>query len=342
MPRVEPVQPQARGGHGVEDRGLQVRVAVVARLLPAVVVAHEEDDVRAVGGPRRREPRGQQPRGTPGRAPRLPRYEVASCSWRESHRLPHYGRRIVDPTPAAARGCAARSREMRRRGTGCLGRVSYGPSSCHQPRNGRQPPTAPRRLEKCNPGADASDRRRRRGGLPSRRRPEHWLVRAGGRCRLWTCRIASPAFEAARSPSTWRWRSGGSTTRQRPRFGETAMHRPAAAALLRTADDTGAPGACRRRTPNNPSRRSLRGRGHSRRAAAGRPCRLRHRGGRTHPGLGGDDRADLPLGARVPPGRRRARHRAAGDAAAHPGRRRSTRPRSPAFPTSTPRRRWRG
>ena len=60
VPRVEPVQPQARGGHGVEDRGLQVGVPVVAGLLPAVVVAHQEDDVRAVGGPRRREHRGQR------------------------------------------------------------------------------------------------------------------------------------------------------------------------------------------------------------------------------------------------------------------------------------------
>ncbi len=46
--RVKTIQPQSVGGHLVEDRRLQMRVSVIARLLPAMVVAHQQDDVRAL------------------------------------------------------------------------------------------------------------------------------------------------------------------------------------------------------------------------------------------------------------------------------------------------------
>ena len=46
MRGVEAIEPQARRGDLIEHRRLHVRVAVVAGLLPAVVVAHQQDDVR--------------------------------------------------------------------------------------------------------------------------------------------------------------------------------------------------------------------------------------------------------------------------------------------------------
>ena len=47
MSRVETIKAQARRRHLVEDRGLDIGMPVVARLLPAVVVAHHEDQVGA-------------------------------------------------------------------------------------------------------------------------------------------------------------------------------------------------------------------------------------------------------------------------------------------------------
>ena len=47
MGRVETIEAQARRRHLVEDRGLDIGMPVVARLLPAVVVAHHEDQVGA-------------------------------------------------------------------------------------------------------------------------------------------------------------------------------------------------------------------------------------------------------------------------------------------------------
>ena len=47
---VETVHSQSCGSHLVEDGCLQVRVAVVGRLVPAVVVTHEKDDVGWFGG----------------------------------------------------------------------------------------------------------------------------------------------------------------------------------------------------------------------------------------------------------------------------------------------------
>ena len=46
MRGVEAIEPQAGGGDLIEHRRLDVRMAVVAGLLPAVIVAHEQDDVR--------------------------------------------------------------------------------------------------------------------------------------------------------------------------------------------------------------------------------------------------------------------------------------------------------
>ena len=46
MSSVEAVEPQTGGGDLVEDGRFDVGMAVVAGLFPAVVVAHEEDDVR--------------------------------------------------------------------------------------------------------------------------------------------------------------------------------------------------------------------------------------------------------------------------------------------------------
>lgn len=39
------IQSKPRGGHFVEDGGLDIGMAVVAGFFPAVVIAHEEDDV---------------------------------------------------------------------------------------------------------------------------------------------------------------------------------------------------------------------------------------------------------------------------------------------------------
>jgi hypothetical protein len=47
---VETIEAQAGGGHGVEVRGFEERVAVVAGFAPAHVVGHDEDDVGAGGG----------------------------------------------------------------------------------------------------------------------------------------------------------------------------------------------------------------------------------------------------------------------------------------------------
>ena len=44
--RVEAVESQSVGGHGVEVGGLQQRVVVVTGLAPALVIRHHEDDVR--------------------------------------------------------------------------------------------------------------------------------------------------------------------------------------------------------------------------------------------------------------------------------------------------------
>ncbi len=54
MRGVETVQPQAGGGHLVEDRSTDVRMAVVTRLLPAVVIAHHQDDIGRCGRSGRR------------------------------------------------------------------------------------------------------------------------------------------------------------------------------------------------------------------------------------------------------------------------------------------------
>jgi hypothetical protein len=45
MGRVKPIEPQSRRCHLVEDRGFDVGMSVVAGLLPAMVVAHHEDEV---------------------------------------------------------------------------------------------------------------------------------------------------------------------------------------------------------------------------------------------------------------------------------------------------------
>lgn len=42
---VEAVEAQTRGGHFIEHRGFNMSMAVVARFLPTVIVAHHEDDV---------------------------------------------------------------------------------------------------------------------------------------------------------------------------------------------------------------------------------------------------------------------------------------------------------
>ena len=61
MRGVEALEPQAGGGHLVEHRRLEMRMAVVAGLLPAVVVAHQEDDVGALRmGGKGKEKRGEE------------------------------------------------------------------------------------------------------------------------------------------------------------------------------------------------------------------------------------------------------------------------------------------
>lgn len=47
---VESIEPQSVGSHGIEVRGLQVGVLVVARLSPALIIGHDEDDVRSLIG----------------------------------------------------------------------------------------------------------------------------------------------------------------------------------------------------------------------------------------------------------------------------------------------------
>ena len=51
MGGVKAIQPQPRRGDLVQHRRFHMRMAVVAGFLPAVIVAHEEDDVRSrLGG----------------------------------------------------------------------------------------------------------------------------------------------------------------------------------------------------------------------------------------------------------------------------------------------------
>ena len=45
---VESVEPQRGRGHGVEVRRLELRMAVVTGIAPALVVRHDEDDVRSL------------------------------------------------------------------------------------------------------------------------------------------------------------------------------------------------------------------------------------------------------------------------------------------------------
>ena len=47
MGGIEPVQPQAGASHLVEYGRFQMRVTVVAGLVPAMIVAHAKDDIRS-------------------------------------------------------------------------------------------------------------------------------------------------------------------------------------------------------------------------------------------------------------------------------------------------------
>ncbi len=43
------IKPQARSRHFIEHRSLEVWMSVVTGLRPAVVITHQEDDIRFVG-----------------------------------------------------------------------------------------------------------------------------------------------------------------------------------------------------------------------------------------------------------------------------------------------------
>ena len=46
MRRVKPLQPQPLRRHFIEHRRIHMRMSVVARLLPAMIIPHHEDDIR--------------------------------------------------------------------------------------------------------------------------------------------------------------------------------------------------------------------------------------------------------------------------------------------------------
>lgn len=50
MGGVESIEPQSGGGNLIKYRRFCVRMAVVARLLPAVIVTHEQHDVGTILG----------------------------------------------------------------------------------------------------------------------------------------------------------------------------------------------------------------------------------------------------------------------------------------------------
>ena len=54
MGGIEAVHLQAGGGHVVQDGGFDMRMAVVTAFLPAVIVAHHEDDIGLVGAAQER------------------------------------------------------------------------------------------------------------------------------------------------------------------------------------------------------------------------------------------------------------------------------------------------
>ena len=48
MPRIKMIQPQPRPRHLIHHRRLEMRMAVIARLRPAMVRAHQQDDIRPI------------------------------------------------------------------------------------------------------------------------------------------------------------------------------------------------------------------------------------------------------------------------------------------------------
>src|SRR5262245_26120708 len=50
MGRMETIKPQSRGSHFIEHRCLHMRMAVVAGLFPAMIVAHHEYKVGSIRG----------------------------------------------------------------------------------------------------------------------------------------------------------------------------------------------------------------------------------------------------------------------------------------------------
>ena len=45
MPRIKMIQPQPCPRHLIHHRRLEMRMAVIARLRPAMVIAHQQDDI---------------------------------------------------------------------------------------------------------------------------------------------------------------------------------------------------------------------------------------------------------------------------------------------------------
>ena len=78
--RVKPIEPQAGGRHLIQHRRPQMRVAVITRLVPAVIVPHAQDDVRPLLGGRRGV-RRREDADEPASACRKPR-----SSYRMAHR----------------------------------------------------------------------------------------------------------------------------------------------------------------------------------------------------------------------------------------------------------------
>lgn len=92
MRRVKALQPQPLRRHFIEHRRLHMRVPVVARLLPAVVIAHHEDDVRLRKSGEQRAKSEEDERGG----------ELHGCMKRDRGRL-----------PAGKKACLAARERMR-------------------------------------------------------------------------------------------------------------------------------------------------------------------------------------------------------------------------------------